>query len=362
MSEPSTLDSLRQRIATANFDLLALLSQRAELARAVQAEKSALGRETFDPQREQEMLRELVARNSGPFSDDAVRAIFQQIFRQSVGLMEETRDDALRVARAPGQPDTLIQLARGIAIGDAPMLIAGPCAVESEDQMMQVARALSQRGVRLLRGGAFKPRSSPYAFQGLGAEGLKLLRQAADATQMAIVSEVMDPRNVALCAEYVDVLQIGSRNMYNYDLLREVGRVRRPVLLKRGLAATIEEWLWSAEYILHAGNPNVIFCERGIRTFERETRNSLDISSVPILRQRTALPVFVDVTHAAGRRDILPALGRAALAAGAQGLMVEVHPCPAMARSDCQQQLDFAEFDHFARHTGFLDNTQPRGL
>jgi 3-deoxy-7-phosphoheptulonate synthase/chorismate mutase len=213
--------------------------------------------------------------------------------------------------------------------------------------MEEVGRLLSGLGQRFIRGGAFKPRSSPYAFQGLGKHGLEILHATARRHGLVAVTEVMDTRMVEHTARYADILQIGARNMYNYDLLREVGQCKKPVLLKRGLSATIEELLWAAEYIVSGGNEEVILCERGIRTFERQTRNTLDIAAVPLLRQKTFLPVFVDVSHAAGRRDILPALGRAALAAGANGLMVEVHPHPDLARSDSQQQLDFDEFRRF---------------
>jgi 3-deoxy-7-phosphoheptulonate synthase/chorismate mutase len=219
--------------------------------------------------------------------------------------------------------------------------------------MEEVARALVAQGVRWLRGGAFKPRTTPYAFQGLGERGLAILRDVARRHGLVTVTEVTDTRLVGLVGEYADVLQVGSRNMYNYDLLRELGRIHKPVLLKRGLAATTDELLWSAEYVVSGGNEQVILCERGIRTFERQTRNTLDLSAVALLRQQSFLPVIVDVSHAAGRRDILTPLARAALAVGAQGVMVEVHPCPAVARSDSQQQLDLREFRRLAETLGF---------
>ncbi|MCC6526326.1 MAG: bifunctional 3-deoxy-7-phosphoheptulonate synthase/chorismate mutase, partial [Polyangiaceae bacterium] len=199
----------------------------------------------------------------------------------------------------------------------------------------------------------FKPRSSPYAFQGLGELGLGLLAEAARRHGMVSVTEVTDTRAVELVARHADVLQVGARNMYNYDLLREVGRARKPVILKRGLSATIDELLWAAEYIVAAGNPEVVLCERGIRTFERQTRNTLDVSAVALLRRMSFLPVIADVSHAAGRRDILAPLGRAALAAGASGLMVEVHPWPAVARSDSEQQLTPAELARFLDEVGW---------
>lgn len=234
-----------------------------------------------------------------------------------------------------------------MVFGEKPLLIAGPCSIESEEQIMATARFLAARGVRVLRGGAFKPRTSPYGFQGLGVEGLKLGRKAADAFGMVFVTEVMDTRDVEVVAEYADILQIGARNMQNFALLKEVGKARRPVLLKRGLSATMEEWFYAAEYILAQGNEQVILAERGIRTFERWTRNTLDLSAVALAKQETHLPVVVDVTHAAGRTDLLAPLARAALAVGADGVHVEVHPNPKVALSDNQQQMDFAQFDRF---------------
>jgi 3-deoxy-7-phosphoheptulonate synthase/chorismate mutase len=268
--------------------------------------------------------------------------------------MEARKERVLKTSRAHRWADLHISVGDAV-VGDAPILIAGPCSIESEEQMEDVARELAGRGLRFLRGGAFKPRSSPYSFQGLGQRGLEILREVSRRHNLVSVTEVMDPRAVELVSAFADILQIGSRNMYNYDLLREVGRTRKPVLLKRGLSATLDEFLWSAEYIVSEGNENVILCERGIRTYEGQTRNTLDISAVPLLRQKSFLPVVVDVSHAAGRKDILGALGRAALAAGANGVMVEVHPCPATARSDSEQQLDFEEFARFLLEIGMTE-------
>jgi 3-deoxy-7-phosphoheptulonate synthase/chorismate mutase len=346
------LETLRSEIERVNFELLDLLSRRAELAIAIQKIKTRDDIPTFVPAREQAMLERLVRRNKGPFSAEAVVKVFKEIFKASVGLMEQQRERVLKISRGARQHDLEVKVGNASIGGAAPQLIAGPCSVESVEQVEEVAQALVARGVRFLRGGAFKPRSSPYAFQGLGVEGLEILRDVGRKYGLLTVTEVMDTRSVDLVASYADVLQVGSRNMYNYDLLREVGRCRRPVLLKRGLSATIEEFLWSAEYVVHEGNENVVLCERGIRTYERETRNTLDISAVPLLRQKSYLPVVVDVSHAAGRKDILGALNRASLAAGASGLMVEVHPCPAVARSDSQQQLDLAEFEKFLGEVG----------
>ncbi|WP_242346606.1 3-deoxy-7-phosphoheptulonate synthase [Anaeromyxobacter terrae] len=241
----------------------------------------------------------------------------------------------------PGR--TVVTVGRGpgaVAFGGSRVpVVAGPCAVESWEQLEAVARAAKAAGARLLRGGAFKPRSSPYTFQGLGEEGLKLLARARELTGLPVVTEVMSPDAVGLVAEYADCLQIGARNMQNYDLLRALGSAGKPVLLKRALSGTIEELLMSAEYVLAAGNPDVILCERGIRTFERATRNTLDLSAVPVLKELTHLPVLVDPSHGTGKRSLVPAMALAAIAAGADGLLLEVHPDPARARSDGPQSL-----------------------
>jgi 3-deoxy-7-phosphoheptulonate synthase len=227
-------------------------------------------------------------------------------------------------------------------------LIAGPCSVESREQTFETARVVAAAGATMLRGGAFKPRTSPYAFQGLGREGLEILAEAREETGLPIVTELMDPRDVDDVVELADVIQIGARNMQNFSLLSEVGRARKPVLLKRGTSASVEELLMAAEYVVKEGNAQVILCERGIRTFERSTRFTLDIGAIPVLKQETHLPVIVDPSHPAGRRDLVPPLARAAVAAGADGIIVEVHPDPEHALSDGPQQLLTAEFGDFA--------------
>ncbi len=223
--------------------------------------------------------------------------------------------------------------------------MAGPCSVETDLQLMATAHRVCSAGASILRGGAFKPRSSPYAFQGLGLKGLKMLAKAREATGLAIVTEVMSEDDVPLVAEYADILQIGSRNMENYALLKAAARSEKPVLLKRGLVATMADWLKSAQVILDHGNPNVILCERGIRTFETATRNTFDVSAIALLKQISHLPVIADPSHASGVRDLVPALARIAVAAGADGMIVEVHPDPDKAWSDGAQSLDFAGFD-----------------
>lgn len=240
--------------------------------------------------------------------------------------------------------DTTIDFDGVLVGGNEVMVMAGPCSVESEEQLDAAAAAVSAAGATFLRGGAFKPRSSPYSFQGLGEEGLKLLRSAGDRYDLRVITEVMTPEHVDLIGQYTDVFQIGARNMQNFDLLRAVGRTETPVFLKRGLSATVKEWLMSAEYVMASGNPNVILCERGIRTFETSTRNTLDLSAVPVVKKRSHLPVFVDPSHGVGIRDKVLPLARAAVAVGADGLMVEVHPDPPRALSDGPQSLFFDQF------------------
>ncbi len=247
-------------------------------------------------------------------------------------------------ARESRAEDTIIDV-KGVKIGGGTFtIIAGPCSVENREQLLTTARGIKKCSAHMLRGGAFKPRTSPYSFQGLGEEGLKLLKEASLETGMPVVTEVMNPRDLDIVLKYADVLQIGARNIQNFALLREVGRTDKPVLLKRGMATTIQEFLMSAEYIMSEGNADVILCERGIRTFETATRNTLDISAVPVLKKESHLPVIIDPSHAAGKRDYVPALSRAAIAAGADGLLIEVHYNPQIAVSDAAQQLTIEEF------------------
>ena len=229
--------------------------------------------------------------------------------------------------------------------GDEVVVMAGPCSAENEEQVFTTAAAVKKAGAKVLRGGAFKPRSSPYSFQGLGEEGLRMLRAAADQHNMKLVSEVMDVSQIDLVGRYSDIYQVGARNMQNFTLLRELGRTRKPVLLKRGIAATIEEWLLSAEYVLAGGNNDVILCERGIRTFESYTRNTLDISAIPVIKKLSHLPIITDPSHATGKRNKVAAMARASVAAGADGIIVEVHSNPDKALSDGAQSMFPAQFD-----------------
>jgi 3-deoxy-7-phosphoheptulonate synthase len=249
------------------------------------------------------------------------------------------------VGRTFKPEDTVVDVA-GVKVGGPEVVaMAGPCSVESREQLQVVARCVTGSGARVLRGGAFKPRTSPYSFQGLGEQALQWMREAADECGLAVISEVMDVRTIEMMLRYVDCLQVGARNMQNFDLLKEVGKVRKPVLLKRGLSATIEEWLLSAEYVLAGGNGQVILCERGIRTFENATRNTLDLSAIPVVKKRSHLPIVVDPSHGTGRRDKVIPMARAAVAAGADGLLIEVHDNPDKALSDGAQSLYPEQFE-----------------
>ncbi|MFZ0739254.1 MAG: 3-deoxy-7-phosphoheptulonate synthase [Candidatus Acidiferrales bacterium] len=255
-------------------------------------------------------------------------------------------------SRAFRPEGTIVDVGKGVRIGGPEIIVAaGPCAVETESQINSVAERTARLGAKLLRGGAFKPRTSPYSFQGLGEPGLKLLRAAADRNGLLVVSEIMDPSQLQLVLEYVDLLQVGARNMQNYYLLRALGEIRKPVLLKRGMSATIEELLLSAEYIMSGGNYNVVLCERGIRTFDTYMRNTLDIAAIPAIKKLSHLPIFADPSHGTGRRDKVAPMARAAVAAGADGLLIEVHPDPDHALSDGAQSL---YPDQFAQLMGEL--------
>lgn len=285
--------------------------------------------------------------------------------RTIVGVVEVGRDtDLAPLESAPGveqvipitkaykmvsrefKPDNTVVKVDGVSIGgEGFVVMAGPCAVEGHDQVLSAARAVKKAGAHILRGGAFKPRTSPYSFQGLGEEGLKILLAAKRETGLPIVTEVISPELVPLVSEYADILQVGARNMQNYALLEAVGKVRKPVLLKRGMMSTTEELLMAAEYILSSGNQQVIVCERGIRTFERATRNTLDLSAVPVIKRNSHLPVIVDPSHAVGHTQFVPSMALAAVAAGADGIIVEVHPCPETAWCDGVQSLSIDAFN-----------------
>ncbi len=299
------LDRLRSQIDEINMQMLELLNERGRLVQEVGKVKEEQGIMKFDPVRERNMLDLIAQHNNGPFETSTLQHIFKQIFQMSLELQEDDHRKALLVSRKKKPEDTIVTI-KGERIGDGnPHFIMGPCAVESYEQVRQVAEAIKEQGLKLMRGGAFKPRTSPYDFQGLGLEGLQILRQVADEYDLAVISEILNPNDMEMALDYVDVIQIGARNMQNFELLKGAGAVKKPVLLKRGLSATIEEFIYAAEYIMAQGNGDIILCERGIRTYEKATRNTLDISAVPILKKETHLPVVVDVTHSTGRRDLL---------------------------------------------------------
>jgi 3-deoxy-7-phosphoheptulonate synthase len=250
-----------------------------------------------------------------------------------------------------------------VRIGDdAVVMMAGPCTVESEEQVMTTAAAVRKEGAVILRGGAFKPSTSPYGFRGLGEDGLKLLAKARDEFGLAVITEVMTPNDVGMVCEYADILQIGTRNMQNYFLLDEVGRIDKPVVLKRGMSATVEEWLLAAEYILSQGNPNVILCERGIRTFEKMTRNTMDISAIPLIKRLSHLPVIADPSQGTGRRDLVSTMSLASVAAGSDGLLIEVHPNPDTALKDGAQSLTIPQFQQLMPQVSAVAKAIGRGM
>ncbi|OEH86958.1 chorismate mutase [Desulfuribacillus stibiiarsenatis] len=340
------LKSLRSKLDEINVELLELMTKRAEIVTDIGKVKAKIGTKRFDPVRESQMLEELVQLNKGPFSDDTIRHLFKQIFKASLDLQKIDQQKELLVSRKIKRTDTVIEI-KGLTIGgEEKVIIAGPCAVETYEQTRAAAEKLKSLGVRLLRGGAYKPRTSPYDFQGLGEEGLQILRKVADELDMIVVSEIVSPNEMEMAHKYIDMIQIGARNMQNFELLKVAGEANIPIILKRGLAATLEEFLFAAEYVVSHGNSQVILCERGIRTYERATRNTLDISAVPILKNESHLPVLVDVSHSTGRKDIVVPTSKAALAAGADGIMVEHHPNPPVALCDAAQQLNPEEIEN----------------
>ena len=342
-----TLTELREQLDRVNLQILKLLNERGKLVKEIGKVKREQGLNRFDPVRERKMLDLIAENNEGPFETSTLQYLFKQIFKASLELQEDDNRKALLVSRKKHPENTVVRI-KGEEIGaGGPKIIVGPCAVESYEQVKSVAKAMKEEGLKFLRGGAFKPRTSPYDFQGLGEEGLKILKQIGDEFGFITISEIVHPNHIEIAGEYIDVIQIGARNMQNFELLKEAGKSKKPVLLKRGMSATIDEFMHAAEYIMANGNTNIILCERGIRTFEKATRNTLDISAVPILKKETHLPVVVDVTHATGRRDLLIPTAKAALAIGADAVMAEVHPDPFVALSDANQQMNIEQMKQF---------------
>lgn len=342
------LDQLREKLDQINLEILELINKRAELVKETGQVKEKQGaNRSYDPVRERDMLNLITKHNNGPFENSTIVHLFKEIFKAGLELQEDDHSKALLVSRKKKPEDTVIDI-NGDKFGDGNQhFIFGPCAVESYEQVAEVAAAIKKEGLKLIRGGAFKPRTSPYDFQGLGFEGLEILKKVSDEYGLAVVSEIVNPAHIEDAVNYIDVIQIGARNMQNFELLKAAGETNKPVLLKRGMSATISDFINAAEYINSKGNGQIILCERGIRTYEKATRNTLDITAVPILKQETHLPVMVDVTHSTGRRDLLLPAAKAALAIGADGVMAEVHPDPAVALSDAAQQMDIPTFHNF---------------
>ena len=338
-----TLKTLREEMAAENDAIMRHLNHFFSISNQIGMVKDKMGLPHFDPVRESEMLNDILLKNQGPMPMDIMQRVFKEIFKSSVEEMGVSTNRKLNVTRRQGKGSKVIDVDGVIIGGGRPVIIAGPCAVEYPEQMMITATYLKKLGIRLLRGGAFKPRTSPYSFQGLGEDGLKLLKEIATTLDMLVVTEVVSSEDLPLIEKYADILQVGARNMFNYNLLKNLGKIRKPVLLKRGFMATIDEFILAAEYIYNGGNEQIILCERGIRTFETQTRNTLDISAIPILKKETSLPVIVDISHSLGRKDIVQPIAHASLAAGADGLMFESHFNPAGALSDSEQQLDIKE-------------------
>lgn len=349
-------EGLRKQLDDVNLQILELINQRAQLVKEIGQVKSKQSMtKKFDPVREREMLDLITSKNTGPFEDSTIEHIFKEIFKAGLELQEDDHRKALLVSRKKKPDNTVIDI-NGAKIGNGNMNhVFGPCAVESYEQVAAVAESIKGKGLKLMRGGAFKPRTSPYDFQGLGIEGLEILKRVANEYDLAVISEIVTPRDLEIAVDYIDVIQIGARNMQNFELLKAAGEMNKPVLLKRGLSATISEFINAAEYIMSRGNENIILCERGIRTYETATRNTLDISAVPILKKETHLPVMVDVTHSTGRRDLLLPAAKAAMAIGVDGIMAEVHPDPAVALSDSAQQMDIPTFDKFYQEISELE-------
>ncbi|MCA1944028.1 MAG: bifunctional 3-deoxy-7-phosphoheptulonate synthase/chorismate mutase [Desulfovibrio sp.] len=368
MTPESALQELRARMGAVNLRVLEALLEYYQVARMIGQEKDRLHLPHFDPRREAEMLSEILEANAASparLPDDMLARIFKEIFKNSTEFMGVQQRKTLRVHRSSGAGDHVIELPHGRigrSGGAEAAIIAGPCSVESREQLLKTATPLREAGVRFLRGGAFKPRSSPYSFQGLEEEGLILLREVADELGMDVITEVLSVKDVDLVARYADVLQVGTRNMANFSLLKVLGSLHKPILLKRGMCATMEETILAAEYIASGGNADILLCERGIRTFETWTRNTLDLAAVALFKQETTLPVVVDVSHALGRKDLVAPMAFAALAAGADAVMFECHCHPAAALSDADQQLDMEQALTLVRHIRDCDACIPSSM
>ncbi len=332
------LEELRNKIDKIDDQLLNLIQERFEIVDEVRKYKEENNLPIKDKNREKQILSRLAENYNGILSKEEITDIFKKIIGVSTHVQERLSNIDFHYEKKHENHKTIIDIS-GERIGDNFTYIFGPCSIETEEQMEEVALAIKSLGLKFIRGGAFKPRTSPYDFQGLGIEGLKLMKMVAERHDLLVVSEVMESTDLEEALKYIDIVQVGARNMQNFSLLKKLGKIEKPVLLKRGLSATIAEFLNASEYILQGGNQNVILCDRGIRTFENMTRNSLDIAGIAVIKKSTHLPVIVDVSHAAGRADIIPELAYAVKALGVDGLMCEVHPEPGKALSDSSQQI-----------------------
>lgn len=349
------LQNLRSQIDDANLELLRLLNLRTSIIKSIRELKDTNGIDYFSPTREMEMLETVIKNNNGPLYNELVTEIFTTIFSTALRYMGKEREKQLLISS--NYNNGFLSIKDMFNFHDSqPVIIAGPCAVEKIEYLEAIALLLQKSGIKFLRAGAFKPRTSPYEFQGLKREGLKMLSEVGKKHNLLTVTEVVDTRDVSLVADYIDILQIGARNMHNFELLKEAGQSGKPILLKRGIAATIKEFMFAAEYIGLQGNRKIILCERGIRSYETKTRNTLDISAIPIIKKETSLPIIVDLSHSLGRKDIVNPIAKAALAAGADGIMVEAHPYPEVALSDSKQQLNPQEFLDMLEHINFVGN------
>ncbi len=340
------LNDIRLKIDDINFQILKLLNERTKQVREIKDLKDEKRQDYFDCSREEEMIEMVLKNNDGLLPNECVKEIFINIFQATLRYMGLNKEQELLISRNKVEQFHSIQSMFDIS-DSTPIIIAGPCAIENRKYLEEVAELLVKNKVRFMRGGAFKPRTSPYDFQGLGEKGLKMLYEVGKKYNLFTVAEIVDPRDIEKFKEYVDIIQIGARNMQNYELLKEVGRMDKPVLLKRGMNAKIQELMYAAEYIALQGNRKLIVCERGIRTFETKTRNTLDISSIPIIKKETKLPIIADLSHSLGRKDIVNSIAKGVLATGADGIMVELHPYPEKALSDSKQQLNQKEFNDF---------------
>lgn len=338
-----SLIAIYKEVNDINDKILNLINYRISLINQIMEFKDSVYFDYFDPLLEQDMLEYLFDKNKGPLSNEVVKEIFSFIFSASLKHLGVVKESGLLINSENPNGFLKIHEIFDLVPGE-PIIIAGPCSIEKIQYLESIAIVLKQSGIKFLRGGAYKPRTSPYEFQGLKEEGLKMLHFIGKKYNLITVSEVVDIRDLEIISKYVDVIQIGARNMQNFELLKEVGRTRQPVLIKRGISATIQEYILAAEYIALQGNRKIILCERGIRTYETKTRNTLDISAIPILKKETSLPIVVDISHSLGRKDITNEIAKAVIAVGADGLMVEVHPYPELALSDSKQQLNLEEF------------------